>query len=356
MLPEAGTQYYVSTTGSDGADGLSRATAFRTVAKAYATMTSGDAVLLLPGTYIHNPDPYVPLIPPAGTITQGCGIDVTIIRASPAFQRPVVRPTSSCRFVDLTIDCDDTAGSFAVGGSSADVGSFVDVLFERVKISRGADVIVSLDQDNFRSMRFEDCEVEATWDGVSLFDTPCDVEFYRCTLHSTVNAAQNSARMLFIVSTGARMRVRCFDCVVFGFTASPNTSSKADPIWILGENAEVHLVDSSVLSAAPNGAQAVDLTVNSGNLTVSNNTLFNVAKVAGTILYAPTDFEAAGLIEAGLTTQQANRLISSFAAGKLSGVGTGTLDYRNAVDGSKVRMQVTVDTSGNRTAIDYILT
>jgi hypothetical protein len=59
---------------------------------------------------------------------------------------------------------------------------------------------------------------------------------------------------------------------------------------------------------------------------------------------------AAG-VEAGLTVRQALRLALAALAGKLSGAGTTTEVFRNAVADSKPRITATVDASGNRSAI-----
>jgi hypothetical protein len=60
-------------------------------------------------------------------------------------------------------------------------------------------------------------------------------------------------------------------------------------------------------------------------------------------------------IETGLTPRGALRLISSEAAGKLSGAESGstTVTIRNAVQDSKPRITATVDADGNRTAITW---
>jgi hypothetical protein len=61
-------------------------------------------------------------------------------------------------------------------------------------------------------------------------------------------------------------------------------------------------------------------------------------------------------IETGLTPRQSLRLVSSAVAAKLSGGGTATEIFRNAVADSKDRITATVDASGNRTAITYDVT
>lgn len=61
--------------------------------------------------------------------------------------------------------------------------------------------------------------------------------------------------------------------------------------------------------------------------------------------------DLADAIETGLTPRQAFRLIAAGIVGKLSGAGTSTEVFRNAVADSKARITATVDSSGNRSAI-----
>ena len=60
-------------------------------------------------------------------------------------------------------------------------------------------------------------------------------------------------------------------------------------------------------------------------------------------------------IETGLTALQAMRLLSAVMGGKLSGAGTSTETFRNAVADAIDRVVAEVDSSGNRTAITYYL-
>jgi hypothetical protein len=66
--------------------------------------------------------------------------------------------------------------------------------------------------------------------------------------------------------------------------------------------------------------------------------------------------DLANAVESGLTLRQALRLVASTTGAKLSGGGTGTEVFRNAVADSKDRVTATVDVDGNRTAITYDLT
>lgn len=64
-------------------------------------------------------------------------------------------------------------------------------------------------------------------------------------------------------------------------------------------------------------------------------------------------FDTTDGIEAGMTFKQAMRIAMSILAGKLSGAGTTTEVFRNAVADSKTRVTATVDSSGNRSGITY---
>jgi hypothetical protein len=61
--------------------------------------------------------------------------------------------------------------------------------------------------------------------------------------------------------------------------------------------------------------------------------------------------DRADAIETGLTPRGALRLNTAALAGKVSGAGTGTETFRNAVADSKARITSTVDANGNRTAV-----
>lgn len=60
-------------------------------------------------------------------------------------------------------------------------------------------------------------------------------------------------------------------------------------------------------------------------------------------------------IETGVTMLQALRAIFASTGGKVSGAGTTTITFRNAVVDSKDRIVATVDEDGNRSAITYDL-
>lgn len=61
-------------------------------------------------------------------------------------------------------------------------------------------------------------------------------------------------------------------------------------------------------------------------------------------------------VETGLTMRQALRLIAAATGGKVSGGGTTTITFSNAVADDVNRITATVDSNGNRTAITYDLT
>lgn len=90
---------------------------------------------------------------------------------------------------------------------------------------------------------------------------------------------------------------------------------------------------------------------------------YATGELQGSIAPAVT-LEAAGFstylldeedVESGLTMRQALRLIAAATGGKVSGGGTTTITFSNAVADDTSRIVATVDSSGNRTAITYDL-
>lgn len=81
------------------------------------------------------------------------------------------------------------------------------------------------------------------------------------------------------------------------------------------------------------------------------------SRLAGTV-YENTDafLDKTDGVETDLTVREALRLVLAVLGGKLSGAGTGTEVFRNAVADTKARVTATVDTAGNRTAITTDLT
>ncbi len=73
--------------------------------------------------------------------------------------------------------------------------------------------------------------------------------------------------------------------------------------------------------------------------------VLNSANVADAVL------DAVDSIETGMTMRQALRLIAAAVGGKVSGGGTTTITFRNAVADDTDRIVATVDNDGNRTAI-----
>ena len=86
----------------------------------------------------------------------------------------------------------------------------------------------------------------------------------------------------------------------------------------------------------------------------------NALSNSGTVTLGATGMDnvldATSGIETGLTLRGALRLMAAAVAGKISGGGTTTVTFRNAVADGKNRIVATVDTNGNRSAITYDLT
>lgn len=101
--------------------------------------------------------------------------------------------------------------------------------------------------------------------------------------------------------------------------------------------------------AALTGAGDVTVTINAqGELEaaiVVTGDALSTANVAAAIL------DAVDGVETGLTLRQALRVIAAATAGEVSGAGTTTITFRNALVDDTNRIVATVDNDGNRTAI-----
>lgn len=91
-------------------------------------------------------------------------------------------------------------------------------------------------------------------------------------------------------------------------------------------------------------ATATALGTLAASITVTGD-LLTSANIADVIL------DDADGVETGLTVRQALRIIAAAVAGKVSGGGTTTITFRNALADDTNRIVATVDNDGNRTAI-----
>lgn len=131
-------------------------------------------------------------------------------------------------------------------------------------------------------------------------------------------------------------------------TAINANQGTTQPVNYTGTGASA-LVKSDMVDVAGSAVSAstAQLGVNVVNIAGSPS--------AGAAGFTAPDLTVANAIETGLTLQQALRLIASTTGAKLSGAGSGTETFRNAVADSANRVVATVDSSGNRTAITYNL-
>ncbi len=101
----------------------------------------------------------------------------------------------------------------------------------------------------------------------------------------------------------------------------------------------------------PTEAQ-VELAVDFGNAAEFTGTLAPGGATAAEIATEVLDTQ---IVEAGMSTRQALKLMLAALAGKVSGGGTTTITIRNTAD-SKNRIIATVDANGNRSALTYDVT
>lgn len=125
--------------------------------------------------------------------------------------------------------------------------------------------------------------------------------------------------------------------------AVPTAGEVADAVW--DEPAGEHAAAGSTggtLSAAAADAGAAESSATAAAAAIAALNDLSAADVAAAL-------EGAA-VEAGVTVQQALRLIVAAAAGRTSGAGTSSFAIRDLAD-TRDRIQATVDAVGNRTAV-----
>lgn len=128
-------------------------------------------------------------------------------------------------------------------------------------------------------------------------------------------------------------------------------------IQVNGTNQTARDIGASVIAASVTAGVTVTTNNDKTGYSITTNndkTGYTLTGPANTAV-ADAMFDEANGIEAGLTLRQFCRMIGATAGGKLSGAGTGTEIFRNAVADSAVRVTATCDINGNRTAIAYNL-
>lgn len=133
--------------------------------------------------------------------------------------------------------------------------------------------------------------------------------------------------------------------MIAGLTGSGAT---AGDITAKGALSADIVVTGDALSTANVASAVWDVVASSYNIAGTMGELLNNSGAASN----PWTTE----IETGMTALQAIRIIAAAVAGKVSGGGTTTITFRNAVADGKNRIVATVDDDGNRTAITYDLT
>lgn len=134
----------------------------------------------------------------------------------------------------------------------------------------------------------------------------------------------------------------------------PTAGQIADAVW---DEAQADHVGAGTFGEVATETAAILDDTGSAGVVVAAGSKTGYALTAGerdSIAAALLDL--ANGVETGLTPRQALRLALSALAGKLSGAGSGTEVFRNAIADNKNRITATVDGDGNRTAIATDLT
>jgi hypothetical protein len=115
-------------------------------------------------------------------------------------------------------------------------------------------------------------------------------------------------------------------------------------LWQVEANALYSEEDARILARITTGVTSMSAVVDSINTLLNDGTTLPDALLGRT-----------GGVETGLTVRQCLRLLAAILGGKISGAGTGSEVFRNAVADNANRVTVTGDVAGNRSAVTYNL-
>lgn len=123
----------------------------------------------------------------------------------------------------------------------------------------------------------------------------------------------------------------------------------------------IEVINGYSLTFTPDSAWSVRLAGSNNNLFDVENNILNqngvqvIAQNSAGLIQGQVvaDIFDNALIETGLTFRQAMRLLTSAAAGLVSGAAGTNVQITNAGPQDKTRIDATVDANGNRTAITY---
>lgn len=171
------------------------------------------------------------------------------------------------------------------------------------------------------------------------------------------------------ITDGRNIAGTCSGAATVGGTAQLVVSGSGEANGVA--STQGNIVAALAASGASAGAASVSGAIQalawaigaSAGVATTSAVRYATGQLQGSIAPAVT-LEAAGFsaylldeedVETGLTMRQALRLIAAATAGKVSGGGTTTITFRNAVADSDNRIIATVDSNGNRSAITYDL-
>lgn len=319
-------------------------------------------------------------------VTEATGktIAITISKNGAAFGNPNAGATNatevSSGWYKVSLDTTDTGtlGPLAVRGTNADIDD-VGVLYQVVKATNGgwtalpdtavttnASLITSgtgtaqLSVTSGRALSDVDTiKTNAVVNGGTItFPTNATLASTTNITAGTITTATNVTTVNGLaagVITATAIADGAIDAATFASGAIDATALAADAGTEIGT--AVWASATRTLTAIDEDSTTLDLDATiraSVGLAAANlDTQLDALPTANENADALLDRSDA--VEVGMTPRQSLRLVSSTVGAKLSGAGTTTETFRNAVADSKDRVTATVDASGNRTAIAYDL-
>jgi hypothetical protein len=208
-LATGNTLYVDAVNGNDGTGTRGRTDKpYLTIAAAFTAASSGDVVMVGPGTFNVSAQ----IIQPSGVNLIGAGMDVTkIVSTLNSNTAASYVPGTNAITADLTIQ-DTGALASTVGAIGSDT-AFTNAVFQRVKIKGNPDGVI-ITANGTRSIKFYDCVVSTNYDTVVTTTNggnTLSVEFWNCDF--SADSSLTNPTHIQVCGGGAGVdTTKYFDC------------------------------------------------------------------------------------------------------------------------------------------------
>lgn len=292
----SGTVYFVATSGNDGNDGLTPATAKLTPKTVIEAMSANDGCIIGPGTFASAS--YILAVTKTKVMGSGLGLTRWTTNVSSSLSWKLA---TDCVIEDMTIAC--TGASNNGVGCDQYMTAATGAVLRRVQIESTFDCIY-LQHTSPCSVKIFDCVLESDYDCLAIWDIASGsvahkADLYDCSLDAYRTAATRADGVYVSCTTSV---VRLYDCNIRA--RAMGASQTGAGVAVAKGTAIVH---GGSIYGYGDGA-SYDLEQSGAGILQIYGTQYDRAKTSGTITEAATD------LDVQLHTTQPNYVPSTHSA------------------------------------------